>query len=175
MGFNPRQRRARAISRQLQRLREVGYLTTADTQERTTVGYKEQQGGEARPPSSEAAISTENRATAREPQSSDGTKDRPLTEGKAQHPDDRLPLTPVTRRPPPPPGSEDPRYLLRLRRRTQARYSKAGRVLDYSTARDATRLAYPGNFETRDVLRTPDTRDFVIARFFATMATPNSC
>ena len=171
MGLNPRQRRARAISRQLQRLREAGYLTTADTQERTTVGYNEQQGGEARPPSSEAATSAENRATAREPQSSDGTKDRPLTEGKAQHPDDRLPLTPVTRRPPPPPGSEDPRYLLRLRRR----YSKARRVLDYSTARDATRLAYPGNFGTRDVLGTPDTRDFVIARFFATMATPNSC
>ena len=66
MGLNPRQRRARAISRQLQRLREVGNLSTADTQERTTAGYKEQQGGEARTPSNEATTSTENRATARE-------------------------------------------------------------------------------------------------------------
>ena len=175
MGLNPRQKRARAISRQLQRLREVGYLTATDTQERTTVGNKEQRGGKEGPPSSEATVSADNRAATRESQSSEEIKDRPLSEEKALHPEDRLPPTPVTRRPPPPPGSEDPRYLLRLRRRTQARYSKARRVLDYSTARNATHLAYPGSFETRVVLRTPDTRDFVIAKFFATMTTPNSC
>ena len=120
MVLNPRQKRARASSRQLQRLREIEHLTTSCTE----VSNKELQSVGKRSPYHEAATTTESETTTQDCGSTDVVKGgAPTEEGT---PDIGLPLTPVIRRPPPPPGSEHPRYLLCLRRRTQAHINFKG-------------------------------------------------
>ena len=82
------------------------------------------------------------------------------------------PTAPVTRRPPPPPSSEHPRYLLRLRRRTNARYSKARRTLTFTEG--LRKLAYPANLEGRLPLhRSASERNFVMKKFLAALRTPS--
>ena len=91
-------------------------------------------------------------------------------EGTAWHKEP--PTTPVTRRPPPPPSSEHPRYLLRLRRRTNARYSKARRTLTFSE--DLQKHAYPANLEGRQPIhRSRSARNFIVKRFLAGLQTPS--
>ena len=82
------------------------------------------------------------------------------------------PTTPVTRRPPPPPSSEHPRYLLRLRRRKNVRFSKARRTLTFTEG--LRKFAYPANLEGRLPLhRSASERDFVMKKFLAALRTPS--
>ena len=106
MGLNPRQRRARARDRENRKLR-------------VNCGFGNEElfrkGGEPLPPRERTSETKVLAQTSPAPE---------------------LPTTPVTRRPAPPPSTEHPRYLLKLRRMTLARYSKARRVLLYSPERE---------------------------------------
>ena len=82
--------------------------------------------------------------------------------------------TPVTRRPLPPLSSEHPRFLLRLRRRANARFTNVRRELFPEDREPKPKLAYPGNLEGHlPSHRSAKERNHAIRRFLDSLQTPS--
>ena len=75
---------------------------------------------------------------------------------------------------PPPPSSEHPRFLLRLRRRANARFTNIRRELFPEDCEPKPKLAYPGNLEGHlPSHRSAKERNHAIRRFLDSLQTPS--